>query len=894
MHSPQIASFEHLTLEALESRIAPAIFAMGPDGVIINVRSGETVTSLDPINASVGADFALLLRKGDSLYFDADGTFNRRSDDLMFLNRGDGAVLFMDDPGTGRMTIEGVAVTDKFRGKAGAAIHGDIATVLNMEGRGKRASFSLNIDETSDPVGSVSLVPGRGILSFKSTDLVSGSIIAGGNISKINLPGVGGIWAGTTSSLSGDTFAEIDFGGDSPIPLDAFYLEPGKKGSSIRNVKMTDAGGLDIVLVSGSPSDSGPKQAGQPGGDISKVTIDGAVNNVLLTTGKGGHGNGYLKPGGHAGKVSRLTISSLTGELDIQTGDGGYGTVDYGAHPTRHAPGGNGGNAEKLSIFSASEDASVSITLGNAGGGGGQSRSGGSLIKSSFTGDLFSSFALETGDGYIASDFQDGASGGDVFRSTLRADVAGDVVISTGPGGISEPSFRQGNVGGDAGEIDLHEFFQGVTMGGLSLYLGDGGVEPDRAQYQSLQGVGGKVQNIEDLELSFYDGANVTIETGSGGPGSRVATDGGSISNLTLKMASQTGSFGTISILTGSGGNAESDERSRYGKFPYFFTLNHRSSSSDIGGDGGSIDGLTVEASATGSLVIETGNGGSASEAKSYLVRYDIGYYEYEIVSGMSAQDAGNGGSVRNVSISGTVGDLAIQTGNGNNSWPAPGIGDVDWDLPDESPLSQRVLSGVGGKGGSISLVSAAVTGDSLLVAGNSGEASTLPNSKGATPAGGGGASISGISLMGMGANASVSIQSGNAGSGGAPANQSGGSISDIKLSGTFGNVELFAGSGANTRAAQVLGTDLSEGGGGLGGSVSSIEISSAANLTIMGGSGGASHNNQNGGDGGSILNVIAGITVDYVLSPGLGGTASGGGMAGLTGRESEVSIKLI
>ncbi len=210
-------------LEILEARITPANFFLSPGGSVTD-SSGHEV-NIESLATDVGVAKAILLKKGDRLIFDAngDGVYDKKTETNLFQVKGGASYLFLDDVIGGDATpldITGVATTTKFSAIAQADILGDIATMTTVQGSGKNAAYQFNEAIIADST----------ITGFKSSGKVAGSILAGGNISKISISGgtdglsILDIRAGTGVGTTG-----IDLGGDTPIDVAALVAAPEQK-----------------------------------------------------------------------------------------------------------------------------------------------------------------------------------------------------------------------------------------------------------------------------------------------------------------------------------------------------------------------------------------------------------------------------------------------------------------------------------------------------------------------------------------------------------------------------------------------------------------------------------------------------------------------------------------
>jgi hypothetical protein len=156
---------------------------------------------------------------------------------------------------------------------------------------------------------------------------------------------------------------------------------------------------------------------------------------------------------------------------------------------------------------------------------------------------------------------------------------------------------------------------------------------------------------------------------------------------------------------------------------------------------------------------------------------------------------------------------------------------------------------------------------------------------------GGHGGSIVGSTIV-MTTGANLSLLAGEGASSTSGNGGNGGSILNTALSGLINPLTVVAQMVAQAGAG---GSGHGPGAvGGSGGAISNfvMDPSLAGILVeILGGDGGEGENDADGGDGGSLIDVVARFTASASVSPGLGGLGEGAGQDGADGLSTNVQV---
>jgi len=879
--------------EVLENRIAPAVyFLSGTTFDVLKFSSadpaGVSVNNVDLANA-VAADLAVVLKKGDSLVLDIDGNnkFDPGETVLVKVAGGTGVFFFKDLNGSSSVDAEeltGIAAGAGLSATINGDVNGDVATTFAADGT-----------LTPDILNLTS------IAGLKVTGQVTGSILAGGNISGITIgpamavptPSVTDIRAG--SATFGQTISYD--GGTQTFSTDMAIPAPGAAGGSIS--KVTLAGGATNILAGrGADSIAG---AGGKGGSISTVKMFDTPGDFSIIAGDGGDSLKVGAKGGAGGGVTGVNITSAQTAADgtiafIRGGQGGQG--DSGG-----AGGAVTGGSAK---FLAATGVYLYIYGGNGGAGGvpggkaGSGGAGGSVSALTLSADASFGFAgFYGGDGSDAAAGSNGkgGAGGSVSKITYKAFGSlyapdfeggdGGNGLGTGAGGaggsLSVLSIDQGDsmhgqqilggAGGDAvnGKAGAGGAINGVTQttGALVTYMdvhaGAGGT--------SLNGAGGAGGKLNKWTLSAADvGERVEGFAGNGGNSTTgKGGAGGALSGVTATLGAVTagsatfaaGNGGLGGALGGGVGGATSKVNVTLGGHVGAIAAIYSGNGGDAGagdgkgGAGGALSGIVVTKSdgAPDSITISSGNGGASSG------------------KGIGA----NGGAVSKVTYNGTQPAHALYIGSGDGG-DSPGDG------------------ARGGNGGAVSTVTLSIPGTStvdeaaVIYGGNGGAAG------GEGGKGGNGGSISTLMLDALTSTVRVNngtnhgdLHGGDGGSGLLSAGGKGGSITNIK-----GRVGLLLVSAQRGGSAEMLGGD--------GGSVSTIFLNSVGQFVqlIAGGVGGNSGMDGTPGRGGNLSGITipddignfdATFGLDPLAVPGTADPQMGGLIAGLAGSKDGADV---
>jgi hypothetical protein len=837
--------------------VKPRNFFLTPEGNVVDA-SGKEV-NLAALASEIGAAKAILLVKGDRLIFDANGdlSYNEGAERNLFQVEGGGSYVFLDDVVSGDSTpldITGVAVSTGFAGSANADILGDIATMLTVRGKGANAVYQFN----------ASITPEAAIAGFTSSGVVSGSILAGGSISRITISGeadgfsVRDIRAGTSS---GDS--DIDLGGTAAIHVDPVIAAPSARGASISFVTL--AGGANVIAAgNGGALSDAASPLGTPGG---------SVNNITAT---------------------------LYSDITIKAGDAGNGA---------------GGNVKNIALTGASEDASVTILAGN--GALGVKSHGGSISNLSLLGTNLGDVTLTAGNAGDTTTNTIGI-GGSLSDITAATASLKSLLLNAGDGGdnLNLTQTNNGNLlhGGDAGG-----FSEILVSGEVDLLTITGGNGGDGATthgifQRSSVSKGGNGTSIFSSGFTLAGTVNTFIATGGDGGSGAASGSGGWISGWTFQSSIEeiflaggdstggvsdihfaSGIFGTVSITSGNGAAG----------IIVIDPATGVPDSGSSGGTGGIIKNIVSDEGATiNELNLKAGNGGDgmASEFVSYSGR------------------GGEGGSITSVHLAGTVNSLKADAGDGGNGAAGgnyPGAyGEHGGSIRDISASHLQTLdisSGNGGSSwgrpagsaGSVQEVHVTITDSASIIGGNGGN--SIPSVYSDSAGYGGNVSdISITSAAGGGAGANVMIRAGDYGDGSSHywAPETGGNLHDIAFeSGSFNQITLRAGDGGDALSytyQSTTGAGRAESGGG----ISRIEVSegvAAASVDLIAGDGGNSVNLPGGkGGAGGIIDgtnfLLAGQITSLTMKAGNGGTGyeltGDGGTANLTGLIAANSIE--
>jgi hypothetical protein len=871
-HSPEI----------LESRIAPASFYLSGTSLAVVAEGGADANDATAATAA-GADLAIGLTKGDTLVLDANGNAQLDLGETAYATvTGGNAIAFVTDldsnAAVGPAEITGFAVGEGFNAVVAGDINGPVVTSL-----GAALAFDPATLFESSIVGLT--VSGR----------VTDQILAGKNIAGISIggempsatPSAAAILSGTaangesisfdggaTSSNVGFAFAvpgtaggsisKIQLAGGTPVLAASDgadnAVKNGGKGGDVKDVRYYNialADGESVEIRSGNGGEAtGVKGVGGAGGNLSAVTATSdtlLANHFEVGAGHGGDGDG----GGLGGSISKTTIrftsvsastaefiagnggSSLTGG---ETGNGGNGgsisdskvtvvgvagwaSATFGAGDGGDAgglgkgKGGNGGNLSKVSALSSAGDSGAILSAGNGGtgvdkgsGGNGGNASGITLTVGSVNGSLFigAGFGGDT-------DLGKAGNGGAVLKPRIDAgSVSGDVEAVGGNGGSASDASGGGGVGG---KIDGLTSNTGAVAGDLAFLAGSGGAG-------NKGGIGGNISATTITSAAI--GGSGTIRAGSGGFGQISAGgNGGAISKLAATLSGDVA--GGLTVESGRGGDGAGDAK---------------------GGGAGNLSGvkLTKNGGTTGDYFVVGAGGGNGS--------------------GLGT--GGNGGSLKGIEayLNAPLGRLRIGNQNGG--------GDAGFDA---------LKAGLGGSAGGVKVFAGTgvVLSDAVEVFGGSGGNSFAPGA-----VGGAGGSVSGVTAEITGSMLRVNTGAGLGYLGGGD-----GGTGVKSLGGKGGLVKSIVGKVGN---AQILGQGggAAEGTGGDGGSISGVKFETVTSFIQLVAAGPGGDGGSVGGKGGSIGGLTLPTNADLgnfavafgidPLNPAMGGLVAGvsGSVAGL------------
>lgn len=913
---------QSIYLEALEPRIAPAgvDLVIGPLTYDNNVSTGAATYTSDGTpfqEAASNPQFADLsfgphhyyldLKQGSVVDVKAKNQ-SQNTSDFINLSKGSAFAFFYDSNEDGIPTISelsGLSVSGGAVLAVRGSVDGDV--VANRDGA-TGAFVSDSLISTKQSIGG--LIATGNIGRDQGSD---GRIIAGGNISGIDVGKVSIIQSGTP-----DGPVVYSFGGSGSVGGvgEIKTFDAGKQGGSLSRITVDSAdallagpggsgggkGGLvtgvvviadfDGIEIRGGAGGLGPR--GGDGGAVSKIVFQGTSDSSdggqiringgdagassLLAGGVGGKGGaisdiwvGYSQVVGANKKVSIVeSPAPILNNIEIVGGHGGSGSVA-----------GSGGSLTRVNIFASPTEDGTTETLLAGGNGGlviGDARSAGaggsvSLFKVKNI-DLSSDSSETRVQGGDASAFgagvtsvANGANGGKISNPGKNTKPSEEWLIGSAfemIGGDGSDGAKNGGAGGDV----LGLSFQPVGVlvpRSLDLVAGAGG--------DATTGRAGKGGAIDWVYLPDSDLDHLRIVSGDGGRGGSVGGVGGNISRVDIydnDREPDPAAF-TATVVAGAGGAA-----------------------SKSGGNGGSVSSFNLY-STVAAVDMRAGHGGSAT--------------------GSVAGNGGRGGSLggvvtligfpnptdvflertaRQVELAQTTG-VSLIAGNGGDGklGGAGGIGGSALSVINlVTPGSISVVGGDGGRaegsgktgsGGSVGAnkpparVSSALTGGGLAATALLGNVELKAGAGGASAdpllakSGGNGGSIanvaaaaySGANLPGLDSG-NMSFEAGR-GADGVKAGR-GGNLINIGFYGSagedsapIGDVALTAGRGGDAPAAR--------GAGGAGGSISgadgltSLDAVNLANNPATwdvlqaragdGGSGGAT-----GGAGGAISRV--------------------------------------
>jgi hypothetical protein len=174
--------------EPLEARIAPATFLVSAgtlvNGDALNVTDeagadAENLPNETTAAANAGADTALLLATNDKLVFDSNRNGKIDGTDALLVQVESGSAMvfltdFDDNLVFSKTEISGLAVSDGFGGQIKTDVNGTIGTFLTASNEVLLTTGRFNLQ-------------GGSISSLRVEGAIHGDLIAGGNISDIQI-----------------------------------------------------------------------------------------------------------------------------------------------------------------------------------------------------------------------------------------------------------------------------------------------------------------------------------------------------------------------------------------------------------------------------------------------------------------------------------------------------------------------------------------------------------------------------------------------------------------------------------------------------------------------------------------------------------------------------------
>jgi|GEM_PF-1472632 len=398
------------------------------------------------------------------------------------------------------------------------------------------------------------------------------------------------------------------------------------------------------------------------------------AGDVFFHSGFGG--GGFTRGGaggGMQGIVVRFPGGILHSVVELTAGDGGLGVASAG---------GAGG-----SIVGVSVENGEFYTAGN-GGEGRIGGAGGSILGNGIK-NLFDSrdvyFTGIAGQG--GNGVRRGGDGGQVlafnsaFDVSLPGGVGGLYVLVAGNGGTAVSGF-----GGHGGSISgVSPLDQGNLFGGdVLLQAGNGG---NGTTGGGGGNVGGFVNGPDSDELPKV----LSVLAGNGGNGtSGPGGAGGSVANIIAPMKGVLGSDPIVTppataydfnrILAGTGGSSASSIGGAGGSIS---SINSKSEGGPFavaagaggpglirGGDGGSVNGISIDVGGTSvaKLLVVAGNGGDAG---AFVANPSDGSFKNQAFKAFGGRvgQGGNGGSITNVTqVGGIQSHADLVAGNGGDT----------------------------------------------------------------------------------------------------------------------------------------------------------------------------------------------------------------------------------
>lgn len=858
-------------VEALESRIAPAVILAGPEKVNVNgqdvaiggMQYDSTSTSFklastlpieagDPTLNFGSSHFYLDLKAGDILriYNQSSGF----SGDFAKITKGRAYAIFFDKNGdfipqaeelTGLVLSAGTKMT------INGSVDGDILATLN----GKTGFVSTN-DLISNKQSIGALTIGGN---------VTGSIVAGGNLASISVGQVTQIQSGTPTGALAFDFGGTGAGAGVGEGVIAAF-DPGLKqaGGSLINIKVGAANGIY----------AGNGGAAGGGGSIAGLTVTNDSDGVVIAAGSGGAGSAVKVSGGVGGKVSNVIFFGVgdNSNNDLISISGGAGGDAFAGSA---GSGGAGGGLSKVWVGYEYNSAKKIIESPNflkdeiviAGGNGGDG------VKAGNGGSVSNVYiaASPTEDGGDAEISILGGNGGDLFAAGAKAGAGGsirtfkiknldpdsggisDVLVQAGDASSSNlmsPTSGKGAAGGSI--INPHPKASEEWLIGQSFLFKAG----DGSDTTAKGGTGGSIFNLQFNNFPGVLLEELTLNAGAGGDSTSGAGAGGNISGIFAPIAEM--NLFKMNSMPGAGDGGIS---SGIGK-------------KSIGGRGGYINDVQIFDTDTSSVLDVTGSAGAGGD----------GY-----------AGGGAGGGISNFSFFGQYASLALAGGNGGVVTGVKGKGGAGGSITGIAFSSMSSQAGIqsvtltagyggdgasaGGLGGGITKTNVQTMDSVVLTAGHGGSV----GEKGKTGAGGslGNLKKAALGILGQSQRGSVTFAAGDAGGSlmGTPSKgAAGGSVSNT-IALAFTDISFTAGNGSV---------------GGNGGSIAKIgfygsygiDYAPSGQVSVIAGNGGAAISaGGKAGRGGSITTATGATSMDVSASvqfvAGTGGSGGKGGAGG-------------
>lgn len=457
-------------------------------------------------------------------------------------------------------------------------------------------------------------------LSIFGGNFGGGVSVAGGEGGNVTTTGNGGA-GGSVSGLVAKVIGDLNIGGGVGGSGGATSGKGGDGGSVIKS-KINSDFAANTTIIGGEGGDGNGANAGA-GGSLSGLSFSGTpflqLGIQVFAGGAGGDvltGNGT---GGSGGSLSDLKLTNLNA-LDIQIA-GGKGGDGFGS-----GAGGGGGTITGLSASSAAGGAwTVQSGNGGAGGATGNGGAGGSLVKANIVGtnatiaaaaDIFSGNGGEGGSTSGA-----GGAGGKIDQLKTRFNLLQDFSAEAGDGGVG-----RGAAGGVGGSLTNSQFTFTGFVGALDVTSGSGGTVISGDGSGSK---GGEILGLK-VVLSGLNQGEIRSGTGGGGSGTGDGAAGGGLSGSSVVIQGNFGSiFQNLAINSGDGGTAgtigKGGDGGELGSFKLssgatpstgFFVLGSgiggdSAGAGQGGGNAGTVHDLTLNA-ATGTVILFSGAGGSA------------------------------------------------------------------------------------------------------------------------------------------------------------------------------------------------------------------------------------------------------------------------------------------